>query len=54
MKFVLNENFPCSAASLLIELGYDAVDVRSKGLGGSKDDKLFEFCQNLDVGIRRL
>ena len=47
MKFVLDENFPFSAASWLTELGHDAVDVRSEGLGGSKDDKLFEFCQNL-------
>ena len=47
MKFVLDENFPCSAASLLIELGHDAVDIRSEGLGGSGDNELFEFCQNL-------
>ena len=26
MKFVLDENFPCSAVPLLVELGHDAVD----------------------------
>lgn len=47
MKFVLDENFPVSARELLFKLGHDAIDIRNKGLSGSADDELFEFCQNL-------
>lgn len=47
MTFVLDENFPYSAVTLLAEWGHDAVDIRSKGLSGSSDNELFERCQDL-------
>ena len=48
MKFVLDENFPCSAASLLIELGHNAVVIRSEGLGGSAEMVFRELCVHQD------
>ncbi len=45
MKFLLDENFPKSAEKLLIELGYEVIDIRGTELQGIDDSRLFELAQ---------
>ena len=43
MKFVLDENFPKSAAPFLGSLGHEVLDTRKLGFCGKDDEFLFRF-----------
>lgn len=45
MNFLLDENFPKTAESLLLNLGHQVVDVRGTQLQGVEDFRLFELAQ---------
>ena len=45
MKFLLDENFPKSAEKLLIELGYEVIDIRGTEFQGIDDSRLFDLAQ---------
>ena len=45
MKFLVDEDLPRSAAPLLLELGFDAMDVRDVGLRGFSDDKIAAYAK---------
>ena len=45
MNFLLDENFPKSAESLLLNLGHQVIDVRGTKLQGADDFRLFELAQ---------
>ena len=45
MTFLLDENFPKSAVSMLNELGHEVLDVRGTSREGMNDTDLFEFAQ---------
>lgn len=46
MKFFLDENFPKTTISILIEKGHNFFDVRSTQLEGSDDVSIFTFAQD--------
>lgn len=43
MNFLLDENFPKSAESLLLNLGHQIIDIRGTKLQGVDDFRLFEL-----------
>ena len=45
MNFLLDENFPKYAESLLLNLGHQVIDVRGTKLQGADDFRLFELAQ---------
>jgi len=45
MKFLVDEDLPRSAAPLLQELGYEAMDVRDVGLRGVSDDQIAAYAK---------
>jgi predicted nuclease of predicted toxin-antitoxin system len=45
MNFLLDENFPKSAETLLLNLGHQVIDVRGTHLQGVDDFRLFELAQ---------
>ena len=46
MKFKIDENLPIEIANLFKEDGHDALTVLGQHLGGQKDSKIIEVCQN--------
>lgn len=44
MRFKLDENLDARLAALLAERGHEADSVRSEGLGGAFDERLFAEC----------
>ena len=47
MKFLIDENFPRSAITLLTELGHEGVDLRDNDMLGSDDTDLFDYSQKI-------
>jgi predicted nuclease of predicted toxin-antitoxin system len=45
MKFLVDEDLPRSAASVLHELGHEAVDVRDIGLRGASDERIAAYAK---------
>ncbi|MEM8859114.1 MAG: DUF5615 family PIN-like protein [Chloroflexota bacterium] len=45
MRFLLDENFPKAAESLLLESGHTVIDIRGTDLQGTNDFELFELAQ---------
>ncbi len=45
MRFLLDENFPRAALSVLHALGHDGIDIRGTELEGATDSTLFEHAQ---------
>lgn len=45
MKFLLDENFPKAAETLLSELEHTVIDIRGTDLQGTDDFELFELAQ---------
>ena len=45
MNFLLDENFPKSAISILVDLGYQVIDIRGTELQGTDDFRLFSLAQ---------
>lgn len=46
MIFLLDENFPKSAETLISSLGHKAIDIRGTDLQGADDFHLFEVAQS--------
>ena len=44
MTFLVDEDLPRSATSLIRELGFEAVDIRDVGLRGSSDHQIASFA----------
>jgi predicted nuclease of predicted toxin-antitoxin system len=51
VKFLLDENFPRKADSILIASGHEVFDVRDIIKPGSNDEKVFYLAQKLDAVI---
>jgi predicted nuclease of predicted toxin-antitoxin system len=45
MRFFLDENFPKTAAKILIENGHDVFDIRGTSDEGSEDIDIFQIAQ---------
>jgi predicted nuclease of predicted toxin-antitoxin system len=45
MKFFLDENFPKTAAGLLVSMGHEVLDIRGHTRGGAEDKRIFEMAQ---------
>ena len=45
MKFLVDEDLPRSIAPLIVELGYEAEDVRDVGLRGASDSQVAAYAQ---------
>ncbi len=45
MRFLVDEDLPRSAAMVLHELGYEAVDVRDVGLRGVSDEQVAAYAK---------
>lgn len=45
MKYLLDENFPKSAQTLLEELGHEVIDIRGTVDEGADDERLFALAQ---------
>ena len=45
LRFLTDEDVPCSTARVLRNAGFDAVDVRDVGLRGKKDHEVFDYAQ---------
>jgi predicted nuclease of predicted toxin-antitoxin system len=45
LRFVTDEDVPRSTARVLVDAGFDVVDVRDVGLRGKSDKVVFEFAQ---------
>lgn len=45
LRFLTDEDIPCSTARVLRDAGFDAVDVRGVGLRGKSDSEVFAFAQ---------
>lgn len=48
MKFKLDENLPIDGATLLSDLGHDAMTVIDQSLSGESDDRLIKICTSED------
>jgi len=51
MRFLLDENFPKAAASLLASMGHEAIDIRGTAHEGSGDAALFGIAQEARAAI---
>jgi predicted nuclease of predicted toxin-antitoxin system len=51
VRFLLDENFPRSVATALLERGHEAVDLRSIGLLGASDTVVAEKAIEADAVI---
>lgn len=49
MRFLVDESLPRSAATLLQQLGHDAVDVRDAGLRGADDEAIATHARRNDA-----
>ncbi len=45
LKFVVDENVPRSTSKLLIDRGFEVLDIRDSGLRGKSDKEIFEFAE---------
>ena len=45
MKFLVDEDLPRSTATVLQEIGYEAVDVRDVGLRGASDEQIAGYAK---------
>lgn len=46
MKFKIDQNLPTEAADLLTAAGHDAVTVYKQSLGGARDERIVEVCND--------
>jgi len=44
-RFVIDEDIPRSTAIFLRKSGYEAIDIRDRGLRGSDDQVIYQFAQ---------
>ena len=51
MRFLLDEHLPTGLATLISELGYDALHVKIEGLLSASDIDLWTLAANLDATI---
>lgn len=51
MRFLLDENFPLAAKSLLVGMGHEVHDTRLMGMRGQDDNQVIQVAQELQAVI---
>jgi len=51
LKFVVDEDMPRSTSKILMDRGFEVLDVRDCGLRGKSDEEVFEFAQKEGAAI---
>lgn len=51
MRFLLDEHLPTGLATLISELGYDALHVKTEGLLSASDGDLWTLAASLDATV---